>query len=139
MVGIAHCIYVLSDDNTPVIEALRADSVYHTCLLNIARDESEMSDLTEASNTLNTESVISLRVLTCGTLMYCPSRLRFGLCIYALPPCRYLKEYITSTAALGRGACGSRSNNHPSIPWTNPFNLTVRRVKCCVYYRFPIS
>ena len=64
---LAQCLYVLSDDNDPVIADLRANSTYHAILLAITRPQSstpngnasEMSDL-------STEWHMAVRLLCTG-------------------------------------------------------------------------
>lgn len=61
---LAQCLYVLSDDNTPTVEALSSDTVYISNLFSIAQ-----SPDTEVvfGSTGSIEQVHSLKVLACGS------------------------------------------------------------------------
>jgi len=46
---LAHCLYVLTDDNYPAIADLRADDRYLTCLVGIVRPDRVLDKCTQES------------------------------------------------------------------------------------------
>jgi hypothetical protein len=63
LVPSAQCLYVLTDDNTPAVEALHADGAAISSLLAIA--QAANSDIAFGSAG-SVEQTYSLRVLSCG-------------------------------------------------------------------------
>lgn len=65
--SIAHCLYVLTDDNYPAIDAMRSNSAYVTCLLEVVRQEQvfQNGQPKEPSD----EREIAFRVLASGPFL----------------------------------------------------------------------
>lgn len=61
---LAQCLYVLTDDNTPAVEAFLSDATFPTTLLSIAR--TEKTESTFQNTGASEEQAYSLRVLACG-------------------------------------------------------------------------
>lgn len=59
----AQCLYVLTDDNTPAVEALHADGSAISSLLAIAQAPNQDIVFGSAGSV---EQIYSLRVLSCG-------------------------------------------------------------------------
>ncbi|EIN13869.1 ARM repeat-containing protein [Punctularia strigosozonata HHB-11173 SS5] len=62
----AQCLYVLTDENLPVINEVRANSSCVTCLLTMA--QAMMSDVKGKSKQMENERYITQQVLACGIL-----------------------------------------------------------------------
>ena len=69
MISLAQCIYVLSDDNTPAIEALRADKSSHisTLLSIVQSDPATRPNAIDGKSSLGID-IVWHRVLVCGIL-----------------------------------------------------------------------
>ncbi|TDL26339.1 ARM repeat-containing protein [Rickenella mellea] len=67
VVSAAQCLYVLSDDNDPIIEDVRSHPAYTSCLLSVVQQEAPL-----VSNTPDKDAVddrqLTLRVLVAGIL-----------------------------------------------------------------------
>ncbi|KAI0082315.1 ARM repeat-containing protein [Panus rudis PR-1116 ss-1] len=61
----AQCLYVLTDDNPPASDELRANAAYTACLLSIAR-----GDTNERAKAISDERYTALRVLCSGILRH---------------------------------------------------------------------
>ncbi|KAL1951704.1 hypothetical protein VTO73DRAFT_853 [Trametes versicolor] len=65
----AQCLYVLTDENRPIIEEVRTNAEYTACLLSIVRpDEAAPKPNGKDKATTSDERTTAFRVLTCGIL-----------------------------------------------------------------------
>ncbi|KAH8094732.1 ARM repeat-containing protein [Cristinia sonorae] len=64
----AQCLYVLSDDNPPAINEIRADAAYTACLISIVQPEGADVSVNGKGKEASVERQVSLRVLCCGIL-----------------------------------------------------------------------
>jgi hypothetical protein len=62
---IAHCLYVLTDDNPPAIHEVRSNGAYTACLLAVAKPD-ENQKLDEKAKASNDDHEITLQVLCSG-------------------------------------------------------------------------
>jgi len=62
----AQCLYVLTEDNPPVAEVIRANVSYVSCLLEIAKAHGGVQDAKGKSATAE-ERTVALGILACGT------------------------------------------------------------------------
>ncbi|KAH8111844.1 armadillo-type protein [Phellopilus nigrolimitatus] len=64
----AQCLYVLTDDNAPPIEELRANSSYTSCLLAVTRAESAPVPTSTEALEMAEDRLVSVRILSAGIL-----------------------------------------------------------------------
>ncbi|KII93991.1 hypothetical protein PLICRDRAFT_36208 [Plicaturopsis crispa FD-325 SS-3] len=62
----AHCLYVLTDDNRPIINELRSHASYTSCLLDIVRPEGTVSN--GKGKDISEDPTTTFRVLSAGIL-----------------------------------------------------------------------
>jgi hypothetical protein len=65
----AQCLYVLTDDNQPAIDDVRASSSYLSCLYDIARAQGKLQDPKGKTPAAAEERAITLSILACGPLL----------------------------------------------------------------------
>ncbi|KAI0299778.1 ARM repeat-containing protein [Russula brevipes] len=63
----AQCLYVLTDDNPPVADEIRANFSYVSCLIEIAKAPRGAHDV-KGKNPVAEEPAVALGILTCGIL-----------------------------------------------------------------------
>jgi hypothetical protein len=76
--AVAHCLYVLTDDNYPAINEVRSNAAYTSCMLEVVRLESGLLDGKE-KEIANKQSV-TLSVLVSGMYLRNPFRL-YSCCV----------------------------------------------------------
>lgn len=65
---IAQCLYVLTDENPPVIDEVRLNAQYTACLLAIVRPDDTAPKSNGKEKDTSDSRASTLRVLCCGTL-----------------------------------------------------------------------
>jgi len=61
----AQCLYVLTEDNPPVSDEIRANFSYVSCLLEIAKTRASVQDV-KGKNAAAEERAVALGILACG-------------------------------------------------------------------------
>ena len=61
----AQCLYVLTEDNPPVSDEIRANFSHVSCLLEIAKERAGVQDV-KGGNAAAEERAVALGVLACG-------------------------------------------------------------------------
>jgi hypothetical protein len=67
---IAHCLYVLTDDNPPAIHEVRSYGAYTACLLAVAKPD-ENQKLNGKAKTPSDDREVTLQVLCSGIALSC--------------------------------------------------------------------
>jgi hypothetical protein len=90
---LAHCLYVLTDDNYPAISDIRADASYLTCLLDIVRPrEVSYGKGKEPSD----QRSVTLGVLVAGAFAVLSSCLAAAITDFI----RYLTQHFSHTSII---------------------------------------
>jgi hypothetical protein len=58
----AQCLYVLTDDNTPVADEVRVNFSYISCLIEIAKARGSIHEFKDSAK----RRAVTLGILTCG-------------------------------------------------------------------------
>ncbi|KAI0334008.1 ARM repeat-containing protein [Cubamyces sp. BRFM 1775] len=64
----AQCLYVLTDENQPIVEEVRSNAEYTACLLGIVRPDGAAPKPNGKEKDTSDAKAIAFRVLTCGIL-----------------------------------------------------------------------
>lgn len=65
----AQCLYVLTEDNPPVSDEIRANFSYVSCLLEIAKARASVQDV-KGKNDAAEERAVALGILACGAFVF---------------------------------------------------------------------
>ncbi|KAL6304032.1 ARM repeat-containing protein [Sparassis latifolia] len=64
----AQCLYVLTDENQPVIEEVRSNAGYTSCLLSIVRPDEPSLNVNGKSEEISDDRQLMFRILCCGIM-----------------------------------------------------------------------
>jgi hypothetical protein len=64
----AQCLYVLTEDNPPVADVIRANFSYASCLLEIAKARGGVQEVS-SKDAVAEERAVSLGILACGAFV----------------------------------------------------------------------
>ena len=98
---IAQCLYVLTDENAPIIDEVRSNAEYTACLLEIVRSSTTPVKANGKDKDTSDAKLSALRVLCCGTSSLPHS------CPVTEMASRYSQERLAYTAPIHSRNCGS--------------------------------
>ena len=94
---IAQCLYVLTDENYPIIEEVRSNAEYTACLLAVVRSTDSPVNSNGKGKESSDARVPAFRVLCCGAYLR-----RLECLLSPRYACRYTQEHLTHTAPIHR-------------------------------------